>query len=254
VAVRDEEESVLRCPNISCPAQLHKQLVHFASRDAMNIDGLGPANVTALLDAGLLRDAADLYSLTRQQLLSLEGVQEKSADNLLQAIAVSKNAPLDRVIFALGIRNIGRKAAQLLCEHFGTLEAIEAAGREELVGIEGFGGVMAGNLYEAFHDSSVRTLLDKLKAAGLTMQYKKMETAQNTFFSGKTVVLTGTLTVMKRSEAKNAIETAGGKVTGSVSSRTDYLIAGEAAGSKLTKAQELGITILSEADLIEKLK
>ena len=140
LTVRDEAESVLRCPNISCPAQLHKQLVHFASRDAMNIEGLGPAIITSLIDANLIHDAADLYSLTKQQLLTLEGFKDKSAENLLTAIAASKNNPLDRVIFALGIRNIGQKAASLLCAHFGSLEAIEQAKHEEIAAIEGFGG------------------------------------------------------------------------------------------------------------------
>lgn len=252
-AVRDEEESVLRCPNISCPAQLHKQLVHFASRDAMNIDGLGPAIVTALINADLIHDAADLYALEQHQLLTLEGFKEKSAENLLKAIAATKSAPLDRVIFALGIRNIGQKAASLLCAHFGSLEAIEQAERAEISEIEGFGEIMAEHLYTALHDSHVRELLERLKSAGLTMAYEKPEISEDAFFSGKTFVLTGTLSKMKRTEAKKAIEAKGGKVSGSVSKKTDYVIAGEDAGSKLTKAQELGISILSETEFIEKL-
>ncbi len=253
-AVRDDEESVLRCPNISCPAQLHKQLVHFASRDAMNIDGLGPAIVTALIDAELIHDAADLYALDKQQLMTLEGFKEKSADNLLGAIAATRTAPLDRVIFALGIRNIGQKAASLLCAHFGSLDAIEQAEREQIAEIEGFGEVMADNLYTALHDSNVRELLERLKNAGLTMEYEKIEAATDTFFSGKTFVLTGTLSKMKRTEAKKAIEAAGGRVRGAVSKKRDYVIAGEDAGSKLTKAQELNITVLSETEFIEKLQ
>lgn len=253
-AVRDEEESVLRCPNISCPAQLHKQLVHFASRDAMNIDGLGPAIVTALIDAELIHDAADLYALKKEQLLTLEGFKEKSAENLLKAIEATRNAPLDRVIFALGIRNIGQKAAGLLCAHFGSLEAIEQADRAQIAEIEGFGEIMADNLCTALHDSHVRQLLERLQSAGLTMEYEKMEVAEDTFFSGKICVLTGTLSAMKRSEAKKAIEAAGGKVSGSVSKKTNLVIAGEDAGSKLTKAQELGIAILSETEFIAKLQ
>jgi len=253
-AVRDEAESVLRCPNISCPAQLHKQIVHFASRDAMNIDGLGPAIVTALIDADLIHDAADLYTLTKEQLLTLEGFKEKSADNLLNAVAATKTAPLDRVIYALGIRNIGQKAASLLCAHFGSLEAIEQAQRDEIAEIEGFGEIMAENLYTALHDSNVTNLLSRLKSAGLTMEYEQQEIADDTFFSGKTFVLTGTLSQMKRSDAKKAIEAAGGKVTGSVSKKTDCLIAGEDAGSKLTKAQELGVPILTETEFLEKLQ
>lgn len=252
-AVRDNGESVLRCPNISCPAQLHKQLVHFASRDAMNIDGLGTAIVTALLNAGLVQNASDLYALTREQLLTLEGFQEKSAENLLRAIENSKTMPLDRVIFALGIRNIGRKAGSLLCEHFGSLEKIAHATREEIAVIEGFGEVMADNLYTALHDSSVQQLLEKLRSAGLTMQYEQKQIVTSHFFSAKTVVLTGTLSHMKRSEAKQRIEAVGGNVAGSVSKKTDYVIAGEDAGSKLKKAQDLGVTILSETEFLEKL-
>ncbi len=253
-AVRDEEESVLRCPNISCPAQLHKQLVHFASRDAMNIDGLGPAIITALIEADLIHDAADLYALKTEQLVNLEGFKEKSAENLVNAIDASRSAPLDRVIFALGIRNIGQKAASLLCAHFGSLEMIEQAQCDEFSEIEGFGEIMAANLYTALHDSNVKELLGRLKAAGLSMQYKKQVISEDTFFSGKTFVLTGTLSQMKRSDAKKAIEAAGGKVTGSVSKKTDCLIAGEDAGSKLTKAQELGIAILTETEFLEKLQ
>ena len=252
-AVRDEEEAVLRCPNISCPAVLHKQLVHFASRDAMNIDGLGPAIITALLEKALVRDAGDLYALTKAQLLTLEGFKDKSADNLLKALEKSKNAPLDRVIFALGIRNIGAKSAALLCKHFGSLDAIEAADTDKIAEIEGFGGVMAQSLWDALHDDSVQALLTKLKAAGLTMPFEKQEVATDTPFSGKTVVLTGTLT-MKRSEAQKMLEAAGAKVSGSVSKKTDYVVAGEDAGSKLTKAQELGVTVLSETEMLGMLK
>ena len=252
-AVRDEGESVLRCPNIACPAQLHKQLVHFASRDAMNIDGLGTAIINLLLEQKLVSDPADLYSLTAEQLLLLEGFQKKSAENLVNAIAKSKTAPLDRVIFALGIRNIGQKAGKLLCDKFLTLDALERAEKSEISEIEGFGDIMAENVYTALHDEAVQHLLKKLKSAGLIMQYQKQEVSENTFFSGKTFVLTGTLEKMKRSEAKQRIESAGGKVSGSVSKKTDYVIAGEDAGSKLTKAQELGIGILSETEFLEKL-
>jgi len=252
-AIRDEGESVLRCPNIACPAQLHKQLVHFASRDAMNIDGLGTAIINALLNTGLVKDSADLYTLTAEQLLNLEGFQKKSAENLINAIAKSKTASLDRVIYALGIRNIGQKAAKLLCDKFLTLENLEQAEITEISEIEGFGEIMAENFYQALHEESVQNLIQKLRSAGLTMQYEKQEILSDTFFSGKIFVLTGTLTKMKRAEAKQRIEAAGGKVSGSVSKKTDYVIAGEEAGSKLTKAQELGISILSEEEFIEKL-
>lgn len=253
-AVRDETEAVLRCPGITCPAQLHKQLVHFASRDAMNIDGLGPAIVTALLEAKLVTSAADFYRLTKAQLLELEGFKDKSAENLLAAIERSKAAPLDRVVFALGIRNIGQKAASLLCAHLGSLEAIVTADKEEIAAIEGFGEVLAESVVNAFRSPAVQQLLDKLKEAGLTMHYEKTEVASDHFFSGKTVVLTGTLSQMKRAEAKKALEAAGAKVSGSVSKKTDYVIAGEDAGSKLTKAQELGIIVFSEKEMLEKLQ
>ncbi|MDE5769455.1 MAG: NAD-dependent DNA ligase LigA, partial [Oscillospiraceae bacterium] len=243
--IRDAGESVLRCPNRSCPAQMHRQFVHFASRDAMNIDGLGTAIITSLLNAGLLHDVSDLYALTKEQLLHLEGFQEKSAENLLQAIKNSKKNSLDRVIFALGFRNIGQKAAKLLCEHFGSLEEITAASKEEISQIEGFGEIMAENLHTALHETATQDLFAKLKSAGLSMQYERKQSATGHFFTGKTVVLTGTLSHMKRSEAKQRIEAVGGKVSGSVSKRTDYVIAGEDAGSKLTKAQSLGISILN---------
>lgn len=252
-AVRDAGESVLRCPNRACPAQLHRQIVHFASRDAMNIDGLGTAIVTSLLDAGLLHDVTDLYSLTKEQLLELDGFQEKSAENLLQAIENSKKNPLDRVIYGLGFRNIGQKAGQLLCEHFGSLDAILNADREEISQIEGFGEIMAENLWTALHEPATQDLFKRLRTAGLSLQYEKKQAVTGHFFTGKTVVLTGTLSGMKRSEAKQRIEAVGGKVSGSVSKKTDYVIAGEDAGSKLTKAQDLGIAILSEPEFLEKL-
>ncbi len=251
VAQRDDAESVLRCTNIACPAQLHKQMVHFVSRNAMNIDGLGTSTIAVLLEKGYIHTVADLYRLQTFSIAQIEGMGEKSADNLMKAIEKSKTMPLDRVIYALGIRNIGQKAAELLCKHFGTLEAIEQASKEEIAEIDGFGAIMAENLYHALHDSHVKELLLDLKSVGLTLSYEKIEVEEDTLFSGKTVVLTGTLTELKRSEAKAIIEKMGGKVTGSVSKKTDFLIAGESAGSKLTKAQELGITIMSESDLLE---
>ena len=253
-AVRDEDEAVLRCPNISCPAQLHKQLVHFASRDAMNIDGLGTAIITQLLENHLVKDASGLYHLTKEQLLTLEGFKDKSAENLLKAIEKSKSAPLDRVIYALGIRNIGQKGATLLCAHFGSLTAIENAEKSEISEIEGFGEVMAESVWNALHDSSVQGLLKELIDSGLTMPFEKKEVATDHFFTGKTVCLTGTLSQMKRNEATAILESLGAKVTGSVSKKTDCLIAGESAGSKLTKAQSLGITVLTETEFLEKIK
>ena len=219
----------------------------------MNIDGLGTAIVNALLNAALVKDSADLYTLTAEQLLNLEGFQKKSAENLVNAIEKSKTASLDRVIYALGIRNIGQKAAKLLCDKFLTLENLEQAEITEISEIEGFGEIMAENFYHTLHEESVQNLIQKLRTAGLTMPYEKQKVLSDTFFSGKVFVLTGTLTQMKRAEAKQRIEAAGGKVSGSVSKKTDYVIAGEEAGSKLTKAQELGISVLSEKEFIEKL-
>lgn len=252
-SVREEGESVLRCPNVECPAQLLKNLIHFASKNAMNIDGLGPANMKLLTETGLVKSPADLYTLKKEQLMSLERFAEKSAENLIAAIESSKNAELDRLVHALGIRNIGQRAAALLCERFGDMESLLAAGKDDVSAIEGFGDVMAESVVKAFSEPHMRELIDKLRQAGVNMSYTKQSTGDDRF-AGATFVLTGTLPTMKRDEAKKLIESFGGKVTGSVSKKTSYVVAGEEAGSKLTKAQELGITILSENDLLNMTK
>ncbi len=252
-SVRDEGESVLRCPNVECPAQLLKNLIHFASKNAMNIDGLGPANMKLFVGNGLVKSPADIYTLRKEQLLSLDRFAEKSADNLLKAIENSKSAELDRLVHALGIRNIGQRAATLLCEKFPSMEALMSASKDDIASIEGFGDIMAESVSQALSEPHRIDLISRLKDAGVNMEYSKKSTGDNRF-EGKTFVLTGTLPTMKRDEAKKLIESFGGKVSGSVSKKTSYVVAGEEAGSKLVKAQDLGIEILSEADLIERTK
>ena len=248
---RDGEEAAVRCFNPACPAQIFRSIVHFASKNAMNIDDLGPAIVQQLLDEKLIQTPADLYTLTKAQLLTLEGFQEKSAENLLAAIEQSKSQPLDRVIAALGIRNIGQATATLLCDHFGSLEAIRSAKTEEIAAIEGFGDIMAESVAQTFAQPDFAALVDTLKARGVKMAYTP-KAAESTRFSGMTFVLTGTLPNMKRDEAKALIESHGGKVSGSVSKKTSVVVAGDDAGSKLTKAEELGIEIIDEAELLRR--
>lgn len=250
-SVREEGESVLRCPNVECPAQLLKNLIHFASKEAMNIDGLGPANMKLLTERGLVSSPADLYQLSREKLAVLERFGEKSADNLIAAINASKEAGLDRLIHALGIRNIGRRAAVLLCEEFGDMDSLLGAGKEDVAAIDGFGDIMAESVVSALGEPHLRDLIARLRAEGVNMTYTKQSSGDDRF-AGLTFVLTGTLPTMKRDEAKSLIESFGGKVSGSVSKKTNYVVAGEDAGSKLTKAQELGIAILSESELLEK--
>lgn len=252
-AVRWEDEAALRCPNVECPAQQRRNIIHFASKGAMNIDGMGPAAVTSLLDAGLIKNAADIYSLTKERLMTLERMGEKSADNLLNAIERSKDQPLDRVIFAIGIRNVGAAAAKLLCDKFGSIDKIMDASAEDIASIEGFGDIMSENVVSAFRESHFRDLISQLKAAGVKMEYSS-PVSDDRRFEGMTFVITGTLPTMKRDEAKALIEKFGGKAASSVSKKTTYVVAGEEAGSKLTKAQELGLEIIDETRLIEMTK
>lgn len=249
-AVRYEDEAALRCPNVECPAQQMRNIIHFASKGAMNIDGMGPAMVKLLLDNKFIENAADIYSLKKERLVTLDRMGERSAENLIEAIERSKDNPLDRVIFAIGIRNVGSAGAKLLCDRFGSIDEIMNASAEDIAAIDGFGDVMSENVYSAFRDKHFIDLIERLKAAGVKMEYVREEGADSRF-EGKTFVLTGTLPNMKRSEAKELIEKFGGKVSGSVSKRTDYVVAGDDAGSKLTKAEELGINIISEAELIQ---
>lgn len=248
-AEKSGDEAAIRCINPNCPAQLLRSITHFASREAMNIDGLGEAIVRLLIDNRLISSAADLYTLTAEQLLTLPNFKEKSVSNLLTAIENSKKNEPDRLIFALGIRGIGGRSATLLCKRFGSVEAVMNASAEEITAIDSFGEVLAENIVNAFSDEGMRALVERLKEYGLNMEYH--DAAVSDIFAGKTFVITGTLPTMKREEAKSLIESMGGKCSGSVSKKTDYVVAGEAAGSKLTKANELGITVISEEQLVE---
>ncbi len=222
---------------MDCPAQLKRNIIHFASKSAMNIDGLGEAIVIQLLEEKLISGVADLYRLTSKQLETLERFGKKSAENLIKAIEASKEAPLDKVIFALGIRNIGQNGAKLLCDHFGGIDEIMNASAEDIAAIDGFGEVMSENVVSAFHDKHFADVVAELKSLGVKMEYQKQDGGDNRF-EGKTFVLTGTLSSMTRDEAKEIIVRFGGKAAGSVSKKTSYVVAGEEAGSKLTKAQE----------------
>ena len=244
--LREEGEAALRCVNPDCPAQLLRNLIHFCSRDAMDIEGLGDAVLEKLTAAGLLTRASELYTLKKEDFLSLEGFQEKSSENLLAAIAQSKENDLSRLIFALGIRHIGQKAGKLLAEHFGSMEALMAADRDALTAIEGFGEIMAQSVADFFALPQSRAEVAALAACGVNMQSQK-ETV-DLRFAGKTFVLTGTLPTWSRAEATALIEQYGGKTASSVSKKTSYVLAGEEAGSKLTKAQSLGVPILTEAE------
>lgn len=252
-SVREEGESAVRCPNPECPAQLLKNLIHYASKSAMNIDGLGDANMALLVEKGFVKSPVDLYSLKKEQLAELERFGEKSAENLVEAIEKSKSAELDRLVYALGIRNIGQRASTLLCEKFSDMESLLSATKEDIAEIDGFGDIMAENVVKAFSEPHFRELIEKLKNAGVNMKYSK-ETVSDNRFLGMTFVLTGILPTMKRDDAKKLIESFGGRVSGSVSKKTTFVVAGEDAGSKLIKAQELGIEILSEKDLIDRTK
>ena len=245
---RDESEAATRCTNPACPAQLLRSLAHFVSRDAMNIDGLGTAVLRQLREAGLVHSPADLYTLTEEPVAELDRMGKKSAENLIRAIAASKDAGADRLIYALGIPGIGEKAAQTLARHFGDIDALFSADRETLCAIEDIGTVTADSIIGYFANPEVRVLIDRLKACGVKTTY---ETAvQGASLAGKTFVLTGTLPSMSRDEASALIEANGGKVTSSVSKKTSYVVAGAEAGSKLTKAEALGIPILSQDDLL----
>ncbi len=249
---REEGEAAVRCTNASCPAQLSRGIEHFASKDAMDIDGLGPQIVEALIRADLIRDPADLYTLKADQVSTLERMGEKSAQNLIAAIERSKGAGLERLLFALGIRNIGAVAAAALAARFGTLEAAMDATVEDLCAIPDFGEITALCVVNYFSHEQNRALCRRLAEAGLVTVSTAAPASDR--YAGKTFVLTGTLPTMSRDEASALIKAQGGKVSGSVSKKTDYVVAGEAAGSKLTKANELGVTVIDEATLLEMLK
>ena len=248
-AEKSGEEAAVRCVNPNCPAQLLRGIEHFASREAMNIEGLGEAVVKLLVEQELVHSAADLYELNMQDILLLPGFKDKSAGNLLKAIESSKQNQPDRLLFALGIRGIGRRSAELLLRKFGSIDGVMNASEEDILAIDSFGEVLAKNVHEAFADGQMRELVEKLRAHGLRFDYDKAASGDK--FAGLTFVLTGTLPTLKREQAKEMIENMGGKCAGSVSKKTNYVVAGEAAGSKLTKAEELGIAVLTEAQLLE---
>ncbi|MGA7322855.1 MAG: NAD-dependent DNA ligase LigA [Candidatus Sulfotelmatobacter sp.] len=245
--VRTEGEVDYRCANANCPAKLRETILHFASRGVMNIDGMGDALVNQLTERGLVKNVADIYKLTKDDLLSLERMGDKSAQNILDEIENSKRLPLERVIYGLGIRMVGERTAQFLAEHFGSMGALESAGIEELQDVNEVGPRIAESIVEFFSIAANRKLLERLREARLTLTGQKKK--RGTKLAGKTFVLTGTLEHFTRDEAKKMIEDAGGKVTGSVSKKTDYVVAGADAGSKLDKAKELGVTVINEKEM-----
>lgn len=251
---RQGEEAAIRCTNPHCPALGREGLIHFVSRDAMNIDGCGPSVINALLDAGLVRDAADLYSLRKENLLKLERMGEKSADNLLAALAESKKNELDKLLFALGIRHVGAKVARILATEFGSMEKLQQAQPEELAQIRDIGDKIAESAVTWLNVPANIDLVERLAAAGLTMTFTPPASQEDNPFFGKTLVFTGTMPTLGRAEAKTMAQDVGAKVSGSVSKKTDYVIAGAEAGSKLEKAQQLGVTVIDEAEFLRLLK
>lgn len=250
-ALRDEDEAVIRCQNIDCPAQLARSIEHFASRSAMNIEGLGEAIVQQLLDNGFVRNVADLYELDVQTVMQITG-GVKSAENLIASIERSKGSGLDRLVFALGIRGIGQRAAVLLCERFGDMESIMNALPLEICSIDGYGQIMADSVYNAMREPHRIRLIERLRAHGVNMTYSSGKVSDS--LAGKVFVLTGTLPTLTRDQAKQMIEQRGGKCSSSVSKKTSFVLAGEEAGSKLTKAQELGLTIISEREFLDMIE
>jgi len=245
--VRSEGEVDYRCVNANCPAKLRETILHFASRGVMNIDGMGDALVNQLTERGMVKNVADIYKLTKNDLLKLERMGDKSAENILREIENSKKLPLERVIYGLGIRMVGERTAQFLAEHFGSMDALMKASEEELLEVEEVGPRIAQSIAEFFREPKNRELIERLRKAGLTFTGKKKE--RGTKLTGKTFVLTGTLAHFTRDQAKKLIEDAGGKVAGSVSKKTDYVVAGEDAGSKLEKAKELGVAVINEEEM-----
>lgn len=246
------DESALRCVNPACPEQLRRNLIHFAARDAMDIDGCGPATIDQLLERGMIHSAADLFALTREQLLTLDGFKEKSVANLLQSLEKCKAQNLDKLVYSLGIRNVGEKAATLLCERFQTMDGLMQASQEGIAAIFGLGDVIAQSVVTFFSTEGAQALIARLKASGVNMVYRSNR--QSSKLQGMTFVVTGTLAALSRDEAETLVAAHGGKAAGSVSKKTSYVVAGENAGSKLTKAQELGVPVLSEQAFLELLR
>jgi DNA ligase (NAD+) len=249
---RDEEEVAIYCPNVACPGRQLEGLVHFASRGAMDIRGLSYARIEQLISAGMVHDVADVFSLTASQLVELERFAEKSADNLVAAIAAAREQPLSRLLNGLGIRHVGAGAAQLLARHFGTLEALEKATEEDILQVRGVGETIARAVTTYFANPSTRSLMRKLRAAGVNTTEPRTAPATGAL-AGKTVVITGTLPTLSRAQATELLESAGASVTSGVSRNTSFVLVGEDAGSKLEKARQLGIETISEAELLQRL-
>ena len=249
---REDGEAAYYCTNTACPAQAVRNLIHFVSRDAMDIDGLGSALIELLVENGLIKDAADIYTLTAEPIAQLDRMGEKSASNLIESINTSKTRGLDRLLYALGIRQVGEKAAKALALRFGNIDAFFTASIDDLCSVDDIGEITAQYVVNFFSHPQTKDLIDRLKAAGVDTTYANAVT--DTRFAGMTFVLTGTLPTMKRDEASALIEQHGGKTSGSVSKKTTYVLAGEEAGSKLTKAQNLGVTIIDEETFLEMLK
>jgi DNA ligase (NAD+) len=248
--VREEGEAASRCINVNCPARLKETILHFASRGVMNIDGVGDALVDQLVDRGMVKSVADLYDLTEDRIVELERMGKKSAANVIANIANSKKNPLPRVLSALGIRFVGERTAVFLAEYFGSMDNIANASLEELQQAEEVGPRIAQSIFEFFHEPHNRELIERLRAAGLLFTHATRRPNAGPL-AGKTLVLTGTMPTLSRDDAKKLIEAAGGKVSGAVSKKTSYVVAGEDAGSKLVKAQELGIEIWDEERLVK---
>lgn len=250
--VRENDESAIRCINPECPAQLLRNLIHFCSRDAMDIEGLGPNVIESFVDAGLVNSVVDIYKLEKEQIVNLEGFQDKGATNIINSIAKSKQNDLYKLVFALGIRHIGAKAAKLLCDKFKNIDNIMSASVDDILEIDGFGQIMAEAVFEFFNTENAQEIVAELKAIGLNMECKSVVT--DTRFEGMTFVLTGTLPTYKRSEAAKIIESLGGKTSSSVSKKTTFVLAGEEAGSKLDKANALGVRVIDENEFNEMIK
>lgn len=250
---REEDEAAIYCPNVACPGRQLEGLVHFTSRGAMDIRGLSYARIEQLVQEGLVRDPADLFALTREKLLELEGYADKGADGLIAAIQASKSQPLSRLLHALGIRHVGSIAAQLLAQHFGTLDALTSASADDILNVRGIGATIAHGVVAYFSDPAGRKLVEKLRSHGVNFTEPRAISAGGAL-SGKTVVITGTLPTLSRAKATAIIEAAGGRVTGSVSKSTDFLVAGEEAGSKLEKAKSLGVEVIDEAELLRRVR
>jgi len=250
---KDEEEVAIYCPNVACPGRQLEGLVHFASRGAMDIRGLSYSRIEQLIGEGLVRDAADLYTLDRDALLGLEGYAEKGTEGLLAAIEASKEQPLSRLLHALGIRHVGAIAAQILARHFGTMDALASASQEEIMAVRGIGDIIAVGVESYFRDPAARRLIEKLRKAGVNFTEPRSASSSG-FLNGKTVVITGTLPTLSRNQATEMVEQAGGRVTNSVSKATSFLVAGEEAGSKLEKARTLGVEIIDEKELLKRIK